>query len=180
MKIKVGIGVLILPIFLFLAKADMASLLLFLSAVFFHELGHVIMIAALKKKICRITLEPLGARIVLGSGISYGQELLIALSGPTASFLLFFALRSGEIADYSLFLGLINLLPVSTLDGGRALECAVSYFLGPSAGEKAVKACGRACIMVLWLFAVYLVLRYDGGFGLFAFSCVLIITTMKK
>ena len=100
-----------------------------------------------------------------------------------AGILLFFVARRlgfDGVADCSLFLGLINLLPVATLDGGRAALCAVSYFFGPQTGARVVKIYGKLCALFLWLVSVYLVLRYNGGFGLLVFSCFLAVMTVKK
>ena len=180
MKIKVGIGVLILPFFLFFSGTEITSLLVFLSAVVVHEAGHVLCAVLLKRKITEVKIEPFGARISLGEDISYGQEFLIALSGPAASFLLFLVMRRGSIADVSLFLGLINLLPVATLDGGRATECAVSFFFDPQTAAQVINVCGKLCAIAIWLISVYLVLRYDGGFGLLVFSCFLVFMSAKK
>ncbi len=184
MKITIGIGIIILPFALFLSGAEITSLLFLLSAVLFHELGHAMCATLLKRRITELKIGPFGARICLAGDISYGQELLIAISGPAASFLLYFTLRQAQIApnaaDCSLFLGLINLLPVSTLDGGRVTECAVSYFFGPQAGTQTLKVCGKLCALALWLISVYLVLRYDGGFGLLVFSCFLTVMTARK
>ncbi len=180
MKIKIGFGAVVLPLALFMAGARISSLLALLSAVLFHELGHLITILILKKKISAVTLEPFGARIIIKNEVSYSHEILIALAGPAASLLLFFLLGNGNAADYSLFLGIINLLPISTLDGGRALCCAVSCFFGPEAGERTIGVCGRIFSFLLWLISVYLVLRYDGGFGLLVFSCFLAVMTARK
>ena len=180
MKIKIGFGAILLPSVLLLSGARVSSLLALLSAILFHELGHLIMILILKKKISAVTLEPFGARIIIGDEISYGQEILIALTGPAASLLLFFLLGHGDTADCSLFLGIINILPVPTLDGGRVLECAVSCFFGPRAGSLATRICGKIFAFLLWLISVYLVLRYNGGFYLFVFSCFLAVMTLKK
>lgn len=184
MKIRIGVGIIILPFVLFISKVEFTSLLFLLSAVIFHELGHAVCAALFKRKITELKIELFGARICLLGDISYRQELLIALSGPAASFLLYFILRRSQIAqnaaDCSLFLGLINLLPVSSLDGGRVIECAVSYFFGPQAASQTLKVCGKLCALAIWLISVYLVLRYDGGFGLLVFSCFLAVMATKK
>ncbi len=181
MKIKLGLGVFILPPLLLLSGAKVYALLSMAAAVLAHEAGHAIAALALKRKIAAITIEPFGARLVLSGGIPYAHELLIAISGPAASLLLFLCLSGSAdgIADCSVFLCIINLLPVATLDGGRVLDCAVSYFFGPNAGARALKIGGRLCIFALWLLSVYLVLRYDGGFGLFAYSCILTALAAK-
>ena len=180
MKIQIGFGAIVLPLALFMAGASTSSLLSLLSAVLFHELGHLITILILKKKIRTITLEPFGARIIIEDEISYVHEILIALAGPAASLLLFFLLGDGNAADCSLFLGVINLLPVPTLDGGRALYCTVSYFSGTLSGDLATRICGKIFAFLIWLISVYLILRYDGGFGLLVFSCFLAVMTARK
>ncbi len=183
MKIRIGIGALILPFILVITGAGPIMLLQMLSAVLIHEMGHGAAAIILKEKIKELTVEPFGARIALGGSMSYSHELIIALSGPSASLLLFALLtaagRAGYGADYSLFLGIINLLPVRTLDGGRGLNCLLSYFFGEAVGNSVIGICSAVCIFSIWIFSVYLLLHNGVGFGLFVFSLILTLAALK-
>lgn len=100
----------------------------FALAAGFHELCHVGMIILLKGSIHSVRVKPTG--ICMGvSGLTFGQELLCALSGPMGGlFLVSFVRIFPEMALVALGQSLFNLLPIYPLDGGRALRCA--YYLG--------------------------------------------------
>ena len=95
----------------------------FLWACVLHELGHVVLILWMGKRIESIRLGLLGAVIQTGP-MSYRQEIICALAGPTVNLVCAMGFREQfpEFAIMSLFLGGFNLLPVYPLDGGRALQ----------------------------------------------------------
>ena len=103
-----------------------------------HELGHLVAIYALGGRVVRLRLTAAGAELRLGRTMSYGRELLCALAGPLVNLLLAFGaaqLRWLVFAGLNLALALFNLLPLSVLDGGRALSCAAAMLLGPEAAQ---------------------------------------------
>lgn len=115
-----------------------ASVMLTVS-ILFHELGHAIMAVRSRLQIERIHLYLFGGMAELKHRpLTPGQEFLVAISGPFASFVLagiFFAsthLVSGDLpltihvltflVHVNILLGLFNLIPIFPLDGGRALR----------------------------------------------------------
>ena len=81
------------------------------------------------------TVTAVGAEIELEGSLSYGREILSALAGPLANFVLanvFCRLPGGAIfSGLNLVLACFNLLPIGRLDGGRILNCALSWGVGP-------------------------------------------------
>ena len=81
-----------------------------------------------------------GAEMELRRPLSYPREALCALAGPGVSLALAWLghmLPGGALfAGINLVLALFNLLPVSGLDGGRALNCALCALCGPEAAER--------------------------------------------
>lgn len=62
--------------------------------------------------------------------LNYRQEFLSALAGPVVSLLLGLTLPLWPMfGGYSLCLGLFNLLPLGSLDGGRMLRCLLLLHL---------------------------------------------------
>lgn len=109
-----------------------------LCAAAVHELGHLAAVYALGGRVCRLRLTAAGAELRLEGTMSYGRELLCALAGPLVNLLLAFGaaqLRAVVFAGLNLVLGLFNLLPLSVLDGGKALSCGASVLFGPESAR---------------------------------------------
>lgn len=114
------------------ADCSVFTVLIF-AAAFVHEAGHLVCLKASGVNIYGITILPFGAVIRSDAEkLTYRKEAWAALAGPLAglcaaavSGVLFWVLRD----PYTLFfaaanvtLSLVNLMPVRTLDGGRAFE----------------------------------------------------------
>ena len=64
----------------------------------------------------------------------YGREILCAFAGPAVNLVLALVLARLEMPAFSglnLAMAIFNLLPLSVLDGGRALSCAACVLFGP-------------------------------------------------
>jgi len=109
------------------------------AAVVLHELSHAIVAKHLGAVVARITLTPFGGALNLQTKIlTPRQKNLIYLAGPVASLLLsllfgvmvwlfptiFHYLEYLVVANF--LVGIINLLPVYPLDGGKILSQVVS------------------------------------------------------
>lgn len=105
-----------------------------------HEGGHWLAIQAVGGEVGRMRLGIAGAEMELRRPLSYPREALCALAGPGVSLALAWLghmLPGGALfAGINLVLALFNLLPVSGLDGGRALNCVLCALCGPEAAER--------------------------------------------
>ena len=113
-------------------RADALGIL-FVSALL-HEGAHLALLLSYGEKDLTLLLLPGGARIenAVPEALSYQKTLACALAGPAVNLLLAGALflcagRKGgalfpQAARVNLLLGACNLLPLSFLDGGRALD----------------------------------------------------------
>lgn len=138
-------GLLFVCVLCLAAEDTLFSALLLAAAV--HELGHLAVMAAAGYRPERITLEWMGVSITCGL-MPPGRELVTALAGPSASFLLATVAeglaRAGaglfwySAAGLSTVLGLFNLLPVWPLDGERALRAGLLLRAEP---ERAFALC---------------------------------------
>ena len=102
-------------------------------ACILHELGHYAAIRALGGRVARIRLSAAGAEMILSTvkPLDHLAQVLAAISGPVANLTLaLLSARTGErgagecawlFAGFNLALACFNLLPISQLDGGRAL-----------------------------------------------------------
>jgi Zn-dependent protease len=170
-------------------------MLVSLLAAAFHELGHIFCARALGVRIKEMRLDLLGALLDTdGAPISYGAEFMLCAAGPLASFLGFavangLCIRAGvgEILTYSragedawqyvrffgassLFLGVLNLLPVSSFDGGRMLSATLSYFFGDTLSSRICDAVSFLSVFTLWSASVYVMLKVGAFLSLFVFS----------
>ena len=157
--------------------------LLTLAAAFLHECGHILAARALHIPLGSVRMDFLGARIdVRGRLLSYGEEWLLAAAGPLCS-LLAAALGAGlwHVSDYarifscaSLILGLLNLLPIRTFDGGRMAECLLLRCTSERIAERVMRTLSFLFLFLLWATAVYFLLRAGDGLSLLCFSMSLL------
>ena len=70
----------------------------------------------------------------------------------------------------SLLLGLLNLLPIRSFDGGRMLSAAISAMLGEGAAEYVLRLTSFLFLFLLWAVSVFFLLRAGDGLSLFCFS----------
>ena len=175
------IPALLLISMLILQPAGMA--LTSLLAAVIHEGGHLFAAKRLKIPLRSLDIGPLGATIrVRGGLISYGKEFLLCAAGPAANFLsagaVFILYRLSlcgekftvDFCTVSMMLGILNLLPVESFDGGRILCCAVGVFFGPAAACSALRVFSFISVTGLWMLSVYLLLRFGCSLSLFIFT----------
>lgn len=173
-------------------RVRLASAAAVLSAILLHEMGHLLAAWACRVRIEALSLDVLGARLHTTGLLSYGQEWLVAAGGPVASGLaaaLAFPLwasrgypQQGMLCLFvgaSAVMGGLNLLPVGTLDGGRMLYCALAYTVGERFATMVLRLTGGACVLALWLFSVYALLRVGEMVAPFAFSMVLLVRILQ-
>ena len=145
-----------------------------------HELGHL-----MAAKICSVPMSELklgifGASLkTTGTICSYPKEILLAAAGPLVNLLTFFIFfnhleSANEFLRFflisSLFLGILNLLPIDDLDGGRILKCALLCKFSPKTAEAVCKSLSFLIVFSLWALSVYLLLRLSASLSLFVFS----------
>ena len=120
-----------------------------------HELGHYLALRYQGVRVTGLRLEVLGAEMTADrSGISYGGELAAVLAGPGANLLAALVLLGGgealwTAAGSNLVLCAFNLLPLRPLDGGRALELAAAWAMGPDMGERTARIAGTVTALAL-------------------------------
>ncbi len=149
-----------------------------------HEVGHYLAVWSLGLPLSGVRVEGLGARMdVSGRVLSYGEEWLVAAAGPLASLLLSVAAAplwsvwetARIFSCVSLLLGLFNLLPIRSFDGGRMLEVSLSSLFGPRAAERVLRISTAVLLILLWATAVYFLLIAADGLSLLCFSLSLLL-----
>lgn len=148
-----------------------------------HELGHIAAAYFLKIPIFEFSLDIFGARLNTGERlISYRDEIMLCLAGPIANVLSVIPFLpsvydilsdDGILSSFlasGIVLGLFNILPIPSFDGGRILVCIISAFSDPRSAERIVKHISFFFIFTLWSFSVYLLLRTGTSLSLFIFT----------
>jgi len=150
-----------------------------------HELGHIALARLVGGKIKKMSVGVF--KLALGydaSSLPYKKELLVCIGGIIFNLvsvfvtLLLFKER-GEILSFfitcNISLALINLYPVSVLDGGRILKLTLLGIFSSERAEKISNTVSFVCALVLWLFAVYLQLVFSVNISTFIISVFLLI-----
>lgn len=182
---------------------DLGMLAALLAAALVHEVGHLLAAGLCGVRITGMRFDLFGARLDLPGLLSYRQELVVALGGPLINLLSVClilpiwralgypcvgvsALPTDIPARFlayfvpaSLGLCAVNLLPVRTLDGGRALSCLLALCFGEAAARYVLSLLSTVVLGALWLLSVYALLRVGQFLALFVFSFSLLVRALR-
>lgn len=184
-RLRLRISVLAIPTAVLLLKTEggYPFFIMLLSALA-HELGHIFALKHFGYRVRRVDVLPFGAVIAVPEGLPYYCELVIALAGPAVSLLsallgaLLFAVTKTPYAMYFLLinavLGIFNLLPISKLDGGKAVASYLALKNHPSAQKlcRCISLCAQAIFVTL---CALLTLASDLNLGVLLLSVSLIL-----
>lgn len=154
-----------------------------LGGAIIHECGHLMAAVLLGIPLRSLDVGLFGASLrVRGSLISYPKEFLLCAAGPAMNFLsalavVIFSEHRGYYSEcgewfmsVSVMLGLLNLIPAEGFDGGRMLSVILTSMLGPRISARILSVTSFLSIVILWMFSVYLLLRYGTSLSLFVFT----------
>ena len=180
-RIQIDYTSLLVPIILGI-DGDWNDVWALLLAAAIHECGHLTVAQWLHIPIHSLHISILGARLQLSDPlISYRREWFLCAAGPLFSglgaviaFLLAPLLPNSALAErfagVSLALGLINLLPIGWLDGGRMFRMCCYQFFPPNAVRALVRIVSFLFFLIIWMTSIYLLLRVGSSLSLFIFS----------
>ncbi len=145
-----------------------------------HEVGHIAAAGLLKMELYELDLGFMGARLKTSGRLhSYKSEISLCAAGPMFNFasalvcMAFFKNKGGMYEFFivsSFFLGILNLLPIRSFDGGRIFECILSVCFSPDIARQIIDVTSFAVIFVLWSASVYILLTCAASLNLFIFS----------
>ena len=115
---------------------DIALYAMLFGSLLVHEVGHIIAAHLCKMTIKSCVLYPYGAEIIFVNGehMTPRQMFVIALAGPFATLCLavstFFMPQPfhDHLLSIQMYLLLFNMLPIWSLDGGRAIYACILMF----------------------------------------------------
>lgn len=183
-KLEVGWGAAAGLALALLAGAGEVLPLVMLSALC-HELGHLAALRLAGVEVERLRLTAFGAEIQADTRyLSYPRELLCTLAGPAVNLALALLLArvAGDyiLAGANLLLGVFNLLPVPSLDGGRALHLLVSWLVDPVAADLVCRRVGVCCAALLSAVALFLTLRHQAGLFLLLAAAGVLLPQVRR
>lgn len=156
------------------------SLTAICSAVLIHELTHLLVLWLAGNRAKSLTVTPMGLSIERVGLLSHRGELLLSLSAPIVNLLLaalylHFALDPCTV-DANLSFGLLNLLPIYPLDGGKALSAALGMRLDKDKTERIVQTISMLFLIAYWMLAVAVALVLDGNLSMLILSVGLFLS----
>jgi len=150
-----------------------------LCAALLHEFGHWIFGKSCGIGLKEFQINLLGARLMSDRKIySYRAELILCVGGPIVNLTTFCLLSLCSLSnpllccfrDANLALGLWNLLPIQSLDGGRILENLLCLCLSPHVVSHILRCLSFLTLFSLWSLSVYFLMRFGISVSLFLFS----------
>ena len=140
-------------IFISFFTAKFKSIIIFMSLIIFHEIGHLLTAKLFNWKIDKIYIYPIGGitRFVDFINKPFYEELLVTIMGPIFQIILsFFLARFNEgVLLFSNLLLMFNLLPITPLDGGKILNILLSVLVPYKLSLKIVIICSYIFYLVL-------------------------------
>lgn len=177
----------LVTVFLIIDKSGVAVIGLITCII--HELGHVCMFCAVGLTPLELHFELTGMRLVKPlATLSYPKEVLVQLAGSGTNLLVFFLLCGtiDSITPRSIFavthliLGVFNLLPLKSFDGGKLLELTLLRFCSVKVADDICTIVDISCLLVLLLTSTYGYFMGSISFTLVVLSAFLIVLACKR
>lgn len=151
-------------------------------AAVLHELGHLLMMRCFHIRVHRVKIGIFDVLIKADSPSRFCQELCVTLGGPAMNLLCaaIFMPFHQNLFYADLALGLFNLLPVMTLDGGRLLYLMLSRRFLPKTCSVILRL--TTFVMLLPFFTAGLLMLFRSGYNysLLAISLYLLAVFLFK
>ncbi len=158
-----------------------------------HELGHIIAVKAKKCSIDRIKLGCVNADIFLNGG-NLTDKIIILFSGSMMNFFIavIFKIMCSVYYDVNifrtiylqnLFIGILNLLPISTLDGGCILLSLLNKKIDSIVALRVYNIVSFIFLIPLFCIGIWILITSEYNFSLillvtYLISCILLKKNM--
>lgn len=158
-------------------------LLSFLS-ILIHESGHLIAMVLCSRSPDGLEISAFDIRIIKNQKytLTLPENIFITSAGALMNFLccLLFLHINETFAYVNLFIGLFNLLPASTLDGGQLLFLFLNRKLTPDLSCKIVDVVTIFISFPLFIVGILVLLNSKYNFSLLIISIYLILSLFMK
>lgn len=177
----------LVTIFLLVDRSGIATSALLVCLI--HELGHVFMFFLVGFKPQKISFQITGICLTKPTAaLNYPKEVLVQLAGSTTNFIIFAALchTVNTITPVSIFatinlvIGIFNLLPLKSFDGGKLLEITLLRFMSIKATDRVCMFVDLTCIFAMLIGSVYAFFTSHQSFTLIVLTVYLMLTAIIK
>ena len=143
-------------------------------AITIHEMFHYIALKLYGVNITKVKVTITGAKILV-TNLEGFQEVICALAGPIGGSLLLLLRRWLPCAAlFGILHSCFNLLPMFSLDGGRALRVVLVKLLGTQKGEGVHLIVSYICAVILVMLEVSIFLQLKSSLVTILIPCVCI------
>lgn len=151
------------------------EILIFMTIILVHELGHILSAIFFKWKIKEIVMLPFGGITIFNEILNKPliEEFIIAIMGPIFQLIFTLFFSSTLIKNYSLIVLIINLFPIYPLDGSKILNIFFNKFFPFKLSHKLTNYLSFFLTMFLFFFSL---LNHELIYVLFT---ILIIIKLK-
>ena len=150
-------------------------------AAILHELGHIVMMRLCGVRVRCVRLRLFDVLIEAENAPSVRADVLITLGGPAANFMFAAAFSPFclKLALPNLMLGVFNLLPVMSLDGGHLLSVCLRR-RSPRVCETVLRTATFVCLLPLMTAGFILLCRSGYNYSLLVISLYLTAVLFLK
>ena len=184
--------------FLFLAALGIVlftdagpTALLGIAAVAIHECGHLLTMVLCGIPPHSVTIQPFGVLIHQREDHrkSYLRDGLVSLGGPVSNGIAmgvaaiaqrWLGVPMGEWLLVNAALGIFNILPIESLDGGRAVYCFLCIRQPPGRSERVVAVVSFVCLVPMSVIGFLFLLESRYNFSLLLASVYLMLCLVLK
>lgn len=181
--IKIEVSFLFLAVITFMFFIDKSGFLLPMAiAIFLHEAAHISCMSILGFKAKEIKLIPGGIQIIRSFCLKKKYEILISISGPFINFILFvlFWNLNLQFSAINLCIGILNILPLKSLDGGEILEIVLEDKISEDKVKKILITLNLIIGILGIIVEIFLILNKSANISLILFSIYLILSVIIK
>lgn len=177
----------LITIFLLVDKTGISVIAL--SCCLIHEIGHIFMFFLVGYRPVSLTFDLTGICLTKPLiKLSYLKEFLVQIAGSLTNFLVFVFLCKtvNQITYTSIFatthlvVGIFNLLPLKTFDGGKILEMTLLQFFSINTSQKICTFIDFLCILILLIISMFGFFYDKRSFTLVVITIYLMITALIK
>ncbi|MCH5303679.1 MAG: site-2 protease family protein [Ruminococcus sp.] len=164
----------------FVINTNLSRFFLCLVSIVIHETGHLSAMMFLGLNPKGIEIKAFDIKIIENSryNTSFSKDILITLSGPLFNIFAFLAFISfsKDFAYINLFIGIFNLLPATSLDGGQIVYLVLSKHLSTDKSAKITDIITIITALPLFFFGLLILLNSKYNFSMLFLGIYLFLT----